>query len=288
MIANTLSGFLLLDKPKDITSFDVIRALRKQTGIKTFGHAGTLDPFATGLLIIAVNKYTRLLSLLEYAEKEYTATLILGKATITGDTESEIIKTDNRDISEKDIISLNSAVLKIQTLKPPIYSAIKVNGKRAYDRARAEEEFDLPERESNIYDFNIESYNYPSLTYSCRVSKGTYIRSLSQWIAEYLGTIAYTSDLRRTAIGNISVIKASQLAEITINNLNEHLLSAVNVLPNLETILLNDIPMSRIRNGLSISNPGKDNGEILLLDITENCIGIGFRKDDLLYPKVNL
>jgi tRNA pseudouridine55 synthase len=88
-----LSGFLLIDKPAGISSFDVIRKLRKQTGIRTFGHAGTLDPFATGLMIIAVNKYTRLLSLLDSADKEYAATLILGKATSTGDPEGEITAT---------------------------------------------------------------------------------------------------------------------------------------------------------------------------------------------------
>jgi len=283
-----LSGFLLVDKPPDISSFDVIRHLRKQTGIRTFGHAGTLDPFATGLLIIAVNKYTRLLSLLDNAEKEYTATLVLGQTTSTGDTEGEVTQTIDKIISEDALTSLAEEVLKIETLKPPIYSAIKVNGKKAYERARADEDFELPARASRILCFNIDKFEFPLMTYSCRVSKGTYIRSLSQWIAEALGTIAYTSALRRTTIGKVSVLKASALAYITNESLTDHLISVLDILPELESLTLEEDGIKRIRNGNNIANEGIDNSEILLFDKYSNCLGIGFRKANMLYPKVNL
>jgi tRNA pseudouridine55 synthase len=165
MDSELLSGFLLIDKPKDITSFDVIRKLRKQTGIRTFGHAGTLDPFATGLLIIAVNKYTRLLALLDNAEKEYTATMVLGTATSTGDPEGDIIQTIVRQITLDEIEMATQKVLNIQALKPPLHSAIKVNGKKAYERARADEDFELPERASAIFSFTVDKFEFPCLTF---------------------------------------------------------------------------------------------------------------------------
>lgn len=288
MSSEILSGFLLVDKPIGISSFDVIRVLRRQTGIKTFGHAGTLDPFASGLLIIAVNKYTRLLSLLDNAEKAYTATIVLGKATTTGDTEGEITQISDRVISKDDLSGITSAVLKIDKLKPPIYSAIKVNGKRAYERARADEVFELPERASQILNFSIDNFNYPFLTYSCRVSKGTYIRSLSQWIAESLGTVAHTSILRRTAIGKVSVTNAIQPDCINQDTLSSHLTSLLDILPESESITLNEEEYKRIRNGNNIANQGNDNTIILLYNQQNQCIGIGYRKEDNLFPKVNL
>jgi tRNA pseudouridine55 synthase len=288
MDSELLSGFLLIDKPKDITSFDVIRKLRKQTGIRTFGHAGTLDPFATGLLIIAVNKYTRLLALLDNAEKEYTATMVLGTATSTGDPEGDIIQTIVRQITLDEIEMATQKVLNIQALKPPLHSAIKVNGKKAYERARADEDFELPERASAIFSFTVDKFEFPCLTYSCRVSKGTYIRSLSQWIAETLGTVAYTSELRRTAIGSVSVQKASQLSEITDTTFNSHVITVLDILPEMESLTLDEDGLKRIKNGNSIDNAGADNGEILLFDKQSNCLGLSFRKENVLYPKVNL
>lgn len=288
MQINELSGFLLIDKPAGLSSFDVIRHLRKQTGIKTFGHAGTLDPFATGLLLIAVNKYTRLLSLLEFADKEYIAAIILGHESTTGDTEGEITAVNDKTVDSGALSKLKQEVLRIDKLKPPIYSAVKVNGKRAYDRARADEDFELPERESCIHEFDIVTYEHPKLVYSCKVSKGTYIRSLSLRIAEFLGTKAYTSELRRTSIDKISLDRASQLTEITQDTLTQHLVSVLDILPELESITLMEEQLNCIRNGNHISNEGEDNRSILVFDSTQRCMGIAYRKDNMLHPKVNL
>ncbi len=288
MQTTQLAGFLVIDKPIGMTSFDVIRHLRRQTGIKTFGHAGTLDPFATGLLIIAVNKYTRLLSLMEFAYKEYTVSMILGQESTTGDPEGEINAVDSKTIDLNKIPLLYQAVLKIEKLKPPIHSAIKVNGKRSYDRARAEEQFELPERESTIFEFSVLSYEYPQLVYSCKVSKGTYIRSLSLWIADFLGTKAYTCELRRTAIGSITLQKASQLTEINPDTLAQHLVSVLDILPELESITLMDEQLNRIRNGNYVTNEGIDNNAVLIFDSLKECRGIAYRKDNFIYPKVNI
>jgi tRNA pseudouridine55 synthase len=282
------NGFVLIDKPAGLSSFDVIRQLRKKTGIRTFGHAGTLDPFATGLLIIAVNKYTRLLSLLDNAEKSYTATLELGSATSTGDPEGEVITSSQAAIDPVKLDTLTAAVLAIQALQPPRHSAVKVEGKRAYTRARADEVFDLPERESHIYEFKILYFNYPLLKYVCRVSKGTYIRSLSQWIAAWLGSVGYTKELRRTSIGNVDVGRAAQLVEITSDNIQDHFLSVLDILPELEKVILTDADLATLRLGRTLDSEGSDNTRLLVLDSTLQGRGIAFRQSNQLHPKVNL
>ena len=288
MQINTLSGFLLIDKPAGISSFDVIRHLRKQTGIRTYGHAGTLDPFATGLLIIAVNKYTRLLTLLDNADKSYVASMELGSVSTTGDPEGEITQISETAIPQAALEGLQEKVSNIKALKPPIHSAIKVNGKRSYDRARADEVFELPERESTIFDFDILDFAYPALKYSCRVSKGTYIRSLSLKIAEFLGTVSYTTELQRTAIGKISLDRAVALADITQETLPSLLSSVHEILPSLESLMLNEAEIMRIRNGNSVPNPGKDNNDVLILNADDNCLGTAYRKDNVIYPRINL
>jgi tRNA pseudouridine55 synthase len=177
---------------------------------------------------------------------------------------------------------------KIKKLKPPVFSAIKVDGKKAYTRARADEDFDLPERESSVYSFDILAYDYPRLVYSCKVSKGTYIRSLSQWIAEYLGSVGYTSELRRTSIGNINLEKAVQLEDISADSLSVSLVSVLDILPSLESITLKDEELQLLRNGNSFANSGADREQVLFFDGSKECRGIAYRKENRLYPKVNL
>ncbi len=282
------SGFLLIDKPAGMSSFDMIRQLRKQTSVRAFGHAGTLDPFATGLMILAYNKYTRLLTLLETADKEYTATLILGTQTSTGDPEGEITGTSEQVITSEQIEDVKAQVLQIKSLKPPLHSAIKVDGKRSYARARANEEFDLPERDSRVFTFEIVEYDYPKLVYACRVSKGTYIRSLSQFIAQALNTVGYTKELTRTAIAAISLKQANRLDAITAQTL-ESLSTPVHIiLPDLESLALKGNELLRIRNGNPIANQGSDNSQILIFDEQQVCHGYAVRKENLLYPKVNI
>lgn len=288
MDLSKLSGFLLIDKPAGITSFDVIRKLRRQTGIRTFGHAGTLDPFATGLLIIAVNRYTRLLSLLENYDKDYTATMILGETTSTGDPEGEITEKKEITINQETIDAVIEKVLQTKSLKTPKFSAVKVNGKTAYSRARADEDFELPDRPSAVYSFQIVSYEYPILTYQCRVSKGTYIRSLSQQIAEFLGTIAYTRQLCRTAIGSITVDKALQLDDVSKDTAASQVVSVLDILPHMERLTLSEKDISLLRNGNSVENTGQDRLEIIVLNNRNNCLGIAYRKDNKVFPRINL
>lgn len=282
------SGFLLIDKPAGLSSFDVIRQLRRQTSVRTFGHAGTLDPFATGLMILACNKFTRLLSLLEFADKEYTATMILGTQTSTGDPEGEVIATSDSIIMSEQLDELKRQILQISKLKPPLHSAVKVDGKRSYDRARAKEEFDLPEREARIFEFDIAAFEYPKLVYTCRVSKGTYIRSLSQYIAQSLGTVGYTKELRRTAIGSVSLHQAHLLSDINEETLESAFTPVSDILPDRENLFLKADELHRLKQGNTIPNQGLDNHPILLFDDRNICQGVALRQENILHPKVNL
>jgi tRNA pseudouridine55 synthase len=288
MVDNNLSGFLLIDKPAGISSFDVIRQLRRQTGIKTFGHAGTLDPFATGLLILAVNKYTRLLPLLESSDKTYEATMELGKSTTTGDPEGEIIRQENWHIDPARLSELKTAVLQLQKLKPPAFSALKIDGQRAYQKARRNEAVDLPERPVLISEFTLIDYEYPFIKYACRVSKGTYIRSLSEWIAEFLGTVGYTTELRRTFIGTISVERAVLPEIITSENWLDFRQSALDILPGSAQAVLSAEEIRLLSQGRQIAHTGRDESNILVLDGKLECRGLAQRSNNMLQPRVNL
>lgn len=207
---------ILVDKPAGISSFGVVarvrRGLRDEFGHKIkVGHTGTLDPFATGLLILLSGKMTKKSNEFLKLDKEYEATVRLGCVSSTGDPEGEITKVNER-VPEKSEIEkvVNGFVGKIRQ-KVPKFSAIKINGRRAYQLARKGEEFETPTREVEIYDIEILDYNYPELRIRCHVSSGTYIRTLGEDIGEKLGTGAYLTALRRTKVGEYDVADAEKL-----------------------------------------------------------------------------
>ena len=211
---------------------DVIRRLRKITGIRKIGHAGTLDPFATGLLICAIGQYTRLLQYAEAMHKSYEATVTFGQDSTTGDPEGELSEFFAADIMPSQLSDLPQMVLSLKELPVPIYSAIKISGKRAYEYARAGKMLEMPIRPMQVFDFSILNSNLPhNLSYRITVSKGTYIRAFSEWLALQLGTKGYTTMLRRTAIGNLQVtdaysldnLEAWQDKSIPVSNILNHL-----------------------------------------------------------------
>lgn len=229
---------ILIDKPANVSSFGVVAKIRKELttefGHKVkVGHTGTLDPFATGLLILLSGKTTKKSNEFLKLDKVYEATMKLGYISTTGDPEGEIQLYSNsghfggccRELApepredgrerrgpEWNIIEsvVNSFVGKI-TQTPPRFSAIKINGQRAYKLARKDIDFKIPSREIEIYDIKILNYNYPELTIRCHVSSGTYIRTLAEDIGKTLGTGAYLTSLRRIKIGNYDVKNAKQL-----------------------------------------------------------------------------
>lgn len=214
---------LLIDKPAGLTSFGVVarvrRKLTQEIGRKIkVGHAGTLDPFATGLLILLIGKATKKAEEFLKLDKVYEATIRLGAISTTGDPEGEIQeskKLTNPPLRTKVEIVLKSFVGKIEQT-PPSFSAIKISGQRAYKLARRGEKIQMPTRKVQIYEIKILKYSYPILKISCHVSSGTYIRTLAEDIGKKLGVGAYTTQLRRLRIGDWTVKEAKTLEELEI------------------------------------------------------------------------
>lgn len=213
-LIKNMDQIIFIYKPTGITSYDVIRLLKKKLNIKKIGHAGTLDPFATGLLIIGIGKDTKKLTEFVKLDKEYEATLKLGFVSTTDDPEGEIKSVSLKKPTLKQIINVvNEFIGKIEQI-PSKYSAIKINGKPAYKRIRNNEDFNIPKRQVEVYSIDMLSYNYPYLKLKCNVSSGTYIRTLAKDIGEKLGTGAYLTELKRTKVGDILLEQAIKLEDI--------------------------------------------------------------------------
>ena len=228
----TDDGILLIDKPVDWTSFDVVAKLRgarraalKASGVVPtkrqlkVGHAGTLDPFATGLLIILLGDATRRSDEFLKQDKTYEATITLGATSTTGDPEGEITVFKNGlSVPQHPDQQMIQAVLQefigTITQTPPAYSAIKINGQRAYKLARKGTAVEMPTRQVTIHSLELVKYSYPELKIRTRVSSGTYIRSLAEDIGTALGTGAYCSQLRRTSIGSLTVESADSVSTV--------------------------------------------------------------------------
>lgn len=210
---------ILADKPAGISSFGVVarvrRQLSEQAGRKVkVGHTGTLDPFATGLMILLSGKFTRRAGEFSKLDKVYEATIRLGVTSSTGDPEGDITEQIVKDIPNESQVrqAVGSFVGKITQI-PPVFSAIKVNGQRAYKLARAGHAVEIPPRQVEIYDIKILKYEYPVIKISAHVSSGTYIRTLAEDIGEYLGTGAYTTELRRTKVGQYDIKDAVTIVQ---------------------------------------------------------------------------
>ena len=226
LLTDNMNGILLIDKPKGLTSHDVVHQARKSLQTKRIGHTGTLDPLATGLLVLLVGDATKLAKYFSEHDKAYEAEIILGIQTDTDDITGEVIaKADAGSLSEADIVA--SIIKHIGTSKqlPPQYSAIKHGGKKLYEYARkAEIVPDVDPREIHIYEIEririISRENrQTSVAFSCHVSKGTYIRALARDIGIDLGVFGTLKSLRRTALGAFSIANAVQIEDLEAGNL---------------------------------------------------------------------
>lgn len=224
-------GLLLVDKPAGISSFGVVAkvrgCIRAATGIKRVkvGHIGTLDPAATGLLVLAIGTYTKKVPELIGHDKTYEVEMTLGQTSTTGDREGELAHGSDLVPSEQDVVHVLSGFVGEHMQTPPAFSAIKVNGQRAYDLARKGQAVELKPRQVTIYSINDMHYNYPIVTFTTRVSSGTYIRSLVEDIGGILQTGAYMSALRRTTIGDFKLEAAIQLTDLTPEHIYNNLVT---------------------------------------------------------------
>lgn len=207
---------LRVDKPAGPTSHDIVARLRRALGIKRVGHTGTLDPFATGLLVLCVGPATRLSEYLTGLSKSYQATLVLGTETATLDPEGDVVVSDEawRGVTRKEMDEAAATFVGAIQQVPPAYSAKKVDGERAYKRARRGESVDLAPVGVVIHSMNITRFDPPQVDFQCSCSSGTYVRVLGRDLARAVGTAGYLTSLRRTAIGDLSVdgaVKGSDL-----------------------------------------------------------------------------
>ena len=212
-----MQGVIFIDKPAGMTSFDVIKRLRVVTEIRKIGHAGTLDPFATGLLIVCISRQaTKCIDEFTQLDKTYTAMLKLGEKTDTADIEGKLIEvSDIPENVEQNIDKVFSSFLGKIDQVPPQFSAIKKGGVRLYKTARKGIQVEVEPRKVFIHTLSFLNYQKPYLEFSSTVSKGTYIRSLGEDIAAKLGTVGHLTELRRDAIGPFSVNDALSLEDIT-------------------------------------------------------------------------
>ncbi|RYF75035.1 MAG: tRNA pseudouridine(55) synthase TruB [Cytophagaceae bacterium] len=219
---------ILIDKPREWTSFDVVNKIRRACKMKKIGHAGTLDPLATGLLILCTGKMTKQIDSYQAQEKEYTGTLVLGKTTPSVDLETEFDgEFDTSGITHEQVRAAAAQLTgEIQQI-PPIYSAIRVNGERLYERARRGETADQVEggiksRTVTVSTFNVMTNDFPTIDFRIVCSKGTYVRSLVRDLGLLLNNGAYMSVLRRTRIGEFDVKDAHTVEGFIEDYLNSH------------------------------------------------------------------
>ena len=223
-----MDGILLVDKPAGWTSFDVVAKIRgiikAKTGQKIkIGHTGTLDPAATGLLILVLGKYTKRAGEFSKLDKTYETEVTLGSVSSTGDIEGEIVPRSTQQPPKSAVDAVLNTFLGEISQTPPQYSAVKIDGQRAYKAARAGKAVAIEPRKVKIYSITDVKYDYPELSLTASVSSGTYIRSLAADIGEKLGTGAYLSGLRRTQVGKFNLESAIKIDCPTTARIEGHL-----------------------------------------------------------------
>jgi len=219
-----MDGLLLVNKPVGPTSFDVIRRLRRVTGVRKIGHAGTLDPLASGLMLVLFGTACKQAQTLTKLDKRYRAQVTLGATSTTGDAEGELTVVSNRVPQRHEVEEALRQLTGEIEQTPPVYSAIKIDGREAYKRARAGETVTMPSRRVTVYENRLVRYEYPVLVLDTRVSSGTYVRTLAEDLGRILATGAYLSGLVRSEAGNFLLTEALALDEATVQNVASRLI----------------------------------------------------------------
>jgi tRNA pseudouridine55 synthase len=260
-------GLLNLDKPPGLTSRQAVDRVERLARPAKAGHAGTLDPLATGVLVVCVGPATHLIQYVQRMPKTYTGTFLLGRRSPTEDVEGEVTELPGPPIPSLDqiVAAARSFCGRIEQ-RPPAYSALKVGGRRAYDLARAGQHVDLAPRSVNIRRIEVQAYDYPRLTLEVECDSGTYIRSLGRDLAESLGTAGVMSALRRTAIGSFRAEEAVLPERLHRDNWTNHLLPPLRAVEQLPRVELSAEEIMRLRNGLTISKETTAAAEIAAVD----------------------
>lgn len=249
-------GLLNIDKPAGWTSRDVVNRVQRLVRPAKAGHAGTLDPLATGVLVVCVGRATRLIDYVQRQPKQYEATFLLGRRSDTEDIEGDVEELANPPVPTRQ--QLETALpqfLGAIKQRPPAFSAVKVGGKRAYRLARAGEHVQLAPRTIHIHNLTIREYDYPQLRIQMACSSGTYVRSLGRDLAEAVGTSAVMSRLCRTAVGGFTLDNAVSLDDLEAAGVAAALLPASTAVADLPRLVLSDAEIEAVRHGRLLRRP---------------------------------
>lgn len=277
-----MDGIIVINKEKEYTSHDVVAKLKKKLNISKVGHTGTLDPNATGVLPILIGKGTKFSKYLINHDKIYEVELELGKKTDTADIEGKVIEEKNVDekyIKENLLQVLESFIGKQEQI-PPMYSAIKKNGKKLYEYARAGEKVDIEPRKIEIYKIDLNKYDKNIITFVVSCSKGTYIRSLCEDIAEKLNTVGYMKNLKRIQVGKFNIKDAVYIDDIDLKNVNDHLITPEEILRGIPCINLGEKKLKLFLNGVQLTCNNNDG--LYKIYVANKFIGTGTIKKGLL------
>lgn len=266
-----MKGIIPINKPKDWTSFDVVNKCKHLLKMSKVGHLGTLDPMATGVLLVTVGKATKLFDLMQNKKKTYVAKFEFGYETDTLDSTGSIVDRSNKFPTLDEIKSILPSFLGRQEQIPPKYSAKSINGKRAYDLARNGVEFNLKPKQIEIFDLQIIGYESNTLTIKIECGSGTYIRSLCRDIAYKLKTLATMTALQRIKIDDFSIENCKEISDINAENIADYIVAIKQVL-NLKEIKFSIEDTKRLLNGQTLKTEMPDGTYMLTDDI--DCISL--------------
>ena len=286
-----MNGIIIINKPKEFTSQDVVSKVKKILNIKKAGHIGTLDPLAEGVLPVLLGEYTKISKYLMEHDKTYIATLRLGIKTDTGDAEGSCIE-QKEILEEKFEIDNIKKVLKSfkgkQKQIPPKYSAIKVNGKKLYEYAREGKDVEIPQREIEIFDIDLININSndKEIVFRVSCSKGTYIRTLCEDIAQKLDTVGFMNGLKRTRVGEFDIDKSVTFDELQKNSedkmlVEKYLIKMENLFSSYPKIVLNKRKEELFLNGVMLTFT-EEEGIYNIYNSQNKYIGLGTIKNNLL------
>jgi len=276
-----MDGIILIDKEKDVTSRDVVNKLNKILNTKKIGHTGTLDPIATGLMVICVNKGCKLVELLTNHDKTYIATVLMGKRTDTYDITGKVLEEKEYHVTKEEVEKTLQSFIGKYNQEVPLYSSIKVNGKKLYEYARNNIKVTLPVHEVEIYSIELLDFNDKTFSFEVHVSKGTYIRSLINDIGIRMNIPMTMQELRRTKVGEFDISSSKH-----VDDINENDIIPIKDAINIKQIIVNDLDLlKKISNGVKLKLDYDD--KYIMFINNDKCIGI-YYKDNDYYRVYNL
>lgn len=277
-----MDGIIVINKEKNYTSHDVVAKLKKKLNISKVGHTGTLDPNATGVLPILIGKGTKFSKYLINHDKMYEVELELGKKTDTADIEGKIIeeKSVDEDFIKQNLKQILNNFIGKQEQVPPMYSAIKKNGKKLYEYARAGAKVEVEPRKIEIYNIKLIEYDTNTVRFVVSCSKGTYIRSLCEDIAEKLNTVGYMKNLKRLQVGEFNIKDSVYIDDVNLKNINNYLITLEDLLKETPEFNLNAKKLNLFLNGVQLTV--KNGNGLYKVYVANKFIGTGTIKNGVL------